>query len=75
MQNALTERQVLAHLRSAIKTEGTRKFAQRAKVSPQYVRQVLNGDTPPSEKILKVVGIVRQTSYALTPPAQTETQK
>ena len=64
----LTEREVRAVLGAAVARAGVRVFAAKAKVSQQYVRQVLDGKTPPGPAILKALGIVKLTTYQYNGP-------
>ena len=78
----MTENDVRSRLERVVQKEKIGAFARRAQVSPQYVRQVLNGTTPPGPTILTALGLVKLTRYRyvgptaiVVPPAQTETQK
>jgi len=57
---------VYGRIRIAINKAGTQKaWAEEIGVSPQFLNDVLHGKRQPSDRMLKPLGIIRQTTYSV----------
>lgn len=62
----MTEDDVLGLIEHEIKLAGSQKdYAAKVGVSPAFVSAVTRGITPPSEKLLKPLGLRRVTTYEI----------
>lgn len=63
-RTVLTPKQALAVLRARIERSGSAKaFAEEIGTTAAYVSTVLHGQRPPSDTILKELGLTRATVY------------
>lgn len=62
--SGMTEHQALDRIKRAVAEAGSmRKFGDYAGLSGAYVCNVLNGKSPPSDRILHAAGVKRVITY------------
>lgn len=63
----ITERQIVAHLRNAVAERGgVRAFGRRHQFVPGFLSRVLNGHTPPSDRLCRAIGFRKVVRYENT---------